>query len=413
MPKLQEQYIERRKLVEQSKGLIDAAEKESRGLNSEEQDKFDKIFADIERLHKDIENGEKQLQIERSIADEVAKDEEIQDKIKGGKGTDKEKRAAILQDAARSYIMTGEIPKECYTEWRALQSGSDTKGGYLVLPEQFVNQLIKFVDDILVVRQLATVFKVPKADSLGAPSLDTDPDDANWTTELQTGSEDSNMAFGKRELHPHPFAKRIKISEQLIQQSVMNVESIVVQRLGYKFNLTEEKGYLTGNGSQQPLGLFTADAQGISTGRDVSTDNTTTSITFDGLMNAKYNLKSQYQTAASTRWLFHRDAVKQIAKLKDGEGQYIWQPSVTVGSPDVILGVGVVQSENAPSTFTTGLYVGLIWDMSFYWIADALDMKIKRLVELYAETDQVGLIGRKASDGMPVLEEAFTRVTLA
>jgi len=73
----------------------------------------------------------------------------------------------------------------------------------------------------------------------------------------------------------------------------------------------------------------------------------------------------------------------------------------------------ISMSEYAPSTLTTGLYVGILGDFSNYWIADALDMQVQRLVELYAEANQVGFIGRLETDGMPVLEEAFSRVKLA
>jgi HK97 family phage major capsid protein len=99
--------------------------------------------------------------------------------------------------------------------------------------------------------------------------------------------------------------------------------------------------------------------------------------------------------------------------LKDGESRYLWQESVRVGEPDRLLGIPTFMSEYAPNTFTTGLYVGILGDFSFYWYADALLFEIQRLEELYAETGQVGLIGRLESDGMPVLEEAFVRVTLA
>jgi HK97 family phage major capsid protein len=125
----------------------------------------------------------------------------------------------------------------------------------------------------------------------------------------------------------------------------------------------------------------------------------------------KYSLKPQYQKTAE--WLFHRDALKQIRKLKDGNGQYLWMTGITAGAPDMILDRPVNQSEYAPNTFTTGLYVGLLGDLRFYWIADSLDLQIQRLVELYAETNQVGFIGRLECDGMPVLEEAFARVKLA
>ena len=168
---------------------------------------------------------------------------------------------------------------------------------------------------------------------------------------------------------------------------------------------------MTGSAAQQPLGVFTASANGISTGRDVSTGNTTTAMTFDGLIEAKYGLKGNYWPRA--RWIFHRDAMKTIAKLKDGEGQYIWRESVRVGEPDRLLGMPIMMSEYAPNTFTTGLYVGILGDFASYWIADALSMQIQRLVELYAETNQVGFIGRLETDGMPVLEEAFSRVKLA
>jgi len=392
--------------IAEARSILDVVEAEKRELTSEDNAKYDTIMADVDNITKTIEAEERQLELERSLAEATA--EEVEER---GNSEVVESSMEILEAAARSYLLTGEIDQRAEAEWRALQAGSDTQGGYLVMPEQFVERLIKAVDDAVIIRQMATTFQIPKAASLGAPALDNDPADADWTTELATGSEDSTMSFGKRNLHPHPFAKRIKLSNTFLRSGMMNPENLVMARLAYKFGITEEKGFMTGTGDGQPLGIFTASAQGISTSRDVSTDNTTTSITFDGLINNLYSLKVQHQANAS--WIFHRDAVKQIAKLKDGEGQYIWRPSVVEGRPDTILGRPLMQSEYAPNTFTTGLYVGCVGDFSNYWIADALDMQVKRLGELYAETDQTGFIGRKESDGMPVLEEAFSRVTLA
>jgi HK97 family phage major capsid protein len=206
------------------------------------------------------------------------------------------------------------------------------------------------------------------------------------------------------------LAKRIKISNTLIRK-VPNSEALVRGRLVYKFGITEEKAYLTGSGAGQPLGIFTAHTDGIPTSRDVSTDNTTTAVTVDGLINAKYALKMQYWARA--RWMAHRDFYKMVAKLKDGDGQYLWRESARDGEPDRLLGLPAAMSEYAPSTFTTGQYVGAVGDFSTYWIADSLSMSMQRLVELYAETNQVGIIGRLESDGQPTLPEAFARVKLA
>jgi len=218
------------------------------------------------------------------------------------------------------------------------------------------------------------------------------------------------MDFGKRELSPHPLAKYIKVSRKLLRTSAFDIEGLVRDRLAYKHAVPQENAFLNGSGSGQPLGVFTASNDGISTGRDVSTGNTDTAMTFDGLKEAKYTMKGQYWPRV--RWVFHRDGVKQISKLKDGEGQYIWQASVVAGDPDRLLSFPTHMSEYAPNTFLSGNYVGILGDFSFYWIVDALDMEIQRLVELYAASNQIGFIGRMECDGMPVLEEAFVRVTL-
>ena len=297
-------------------------------------------------------------------------------------------------------------------EHRALQKDSDTIGGYLSAPQEFFAQLIQAVDDAVFMRTISNVLPtLTTAESLGAPSLDNDPADPIWTTEIGTGDEDSTMSFGKRELNPHPLAKLIKISKTLLRRSTIGAEQIVRDRLAYKFSTVMENTFLNGSGSNQPLGVFTASANGISTGRDVSTGNTTTAMTFDGLQEARFNLKTQHRKNSS--WIFHRDGVKQLATIKDGDGRYIWQQSTLTDEPDTLFARPIHESEFSPNTFTTGLYVGIIGDFSFYWIVDALTLTVQVLTELYAAANQNGYIGRLESDGMPVLEEAFTRVKLA
>jgi HK97 family phage major capsid protein len=134
----------------------------------------------------------------------------------------------------------------------------------------------------------------------------------------------------------------------MLRQAVIGAEQLVIHRLGYKFAVSQEKAFLTGTGVNQQLGVH-AIASGISTDRDVSTGNTTTAIGFDGLIEAKFSIKSQYWRNAT--WLFHRDAIKGISKLKDGQGQYLWSQSVREGEPDRILGMPMVVSEFVPNTF--------------------------------------------------------------
>lgn len=417
MTKLMELREEKGRLVAQSRAIMDKAGAEKRALTSEERATWDAHYARLDEINDEVSREERQAAMEREVAERVLADKDKDKEKRGGGDTDRDVLNATL--AFRNWLQGKQLmamPEEQRAaiqamEARALQADSQTAGGYISAPEQFVNSLIKFVDDLVFIRGLATTIRVTNAQSIGAPSLDTDIADSNWTSEIATGSEDSSMAFGKRELHPHPLAKRIKVSNKLLRSAVQNVEDLVMQRMGYKMALTEEKAFLTGTGAQQPLGVFTASNLGISTSRDVSTDNSATAFTADGLINALYSLKSAYQAKAV--WIFHRDAVKMARKLKDGNGQYLWQPGLAAGQPDMILSRPFRMSEHAPNTFTTGLYVGIVGDFSYYWIVDALNMQMQRLVELYAETNQTGYIGRAEVDGMPVLEEAFARVKLA
>ena len=395
-----ELLAKRAALIAQARGMVEKAEVETRDFSTEEQTNYDAIFADIAKLDVKIENIRKLGTVEPN---EFRSSEAI--RPEGDRDTatvDAEKQSRAMA----AYMRTGAVSPEL----RALQADSDVAGGFMTTPQQFINRLIKAIDNQVFIRQWATPNLVATAQSLGMPYLANDPDDADWTSELGTGNLDSAMSFGKRELFPHPLAKRIKISNKLLRLNP-DVEQLAIDRLAYKFAVSFEKAAMTGSGASRPLGVFTASADGISTGRDVSTDNTTTAFTADGLKNAKYSLKGAYWPRA--KWLFHRDAVKMLAKLKDAQNRYLWQASVQLGQPDMLEGVPLFTSEYAPNTFTAALYVGMIADFSYYHTADALDFGIQRLNELYAESNQTGFIGRLESDGMPVLEEAFVRVKLA
>lgn len=412
--KIRELLQQRAGLINEARCVLERAEGENRDLNAEERQQYDRLLDDANGLSDRAQRLERQ----------AALDEELEREPEGGHREPPEGRggqpgetpeAREEERAARAFAawLTGEEVRGedlQLLEQRALSVGTSTEGGELVPPEQFVRRLIQAVDDRVYIRQWATKIPIVGAQSLGAPSLDADPADSDWTTEIQTGSEDSSMLFGKRTMTPNPLAKRIKVSNRLLRLAASS-EDIVRMRLAYKFAVSQEKAFLTGDGNGKPLGVFVASASGIPAGRDVSADNTTTAVTFDGLMNAKYALKGAYWDRA--RWLYHRDVLKTIAKIKGGDGQYVWRESTRQGEPDRLLGIPVFMSEFSPSTMTAGNYVGILGDFSNYWIADDLALRIQRLNELYAETAQTGFIGRMELDGAPVLGEAFVRVKLA
>lgn len=413
MKRVLELKNKRAKAVADARAMLDAAQAQGRDLDGQDEERWNALMEEADKLQRQIEREERMAGLEADLVDadeEGEEDDGLPLARRAAAAVNVERREVGTPEelAFRAYLTRGLLGMRPQ-ERRALQVDQDSKGGFLA-HKTFVTDLIKAVDDEVFVRQLATVYPVADATSLGAPKLEADPDDADWTAEIKTGNEDSAMEFGERELVPHPLAKRMKVSRTLLRK-VPNAEALVRGRLAYKFGVTMEKAYLLGNGQNKPLGLFVANSKGISTNRDISAGNAATAIQGDGLINAKFALKAAYQMAAV--WMFHRDAVAQITKLKDGDGQYMWLPSLREGEPDRLLGRPMYMSEYVPNTFTSQQYVGLFGDLRYYWIADSLMFELQRLDELYAETNQVGMIGRWESDGMPVLEEAFARVKLA
>ena len=414
---------QRASLLAQARALNDKADSESREMTSEEDTQYQTIMTDVRKLNSKVE---RQRELDAEERREAAADAAAQaaGREVGTESPENRSDVDLRMDGFRAWAQRGSAMAmqvdgdafRAYNEWQGPQQralsmgGGGETGGYLVVPTELAATIIQELDNDVFIRRYATVETLDNAVNLGVPTLESDPGDFEWTTELGTGNEDNQMRFGRRDFNPQPVAKRAKISRTLLHRSSRPVEQVLRDRLFYKLGVTQEKAFLTGDGVGKPLGLFTASNDGIPASRDVSAGNTASAFTFDGLINAKYALTAAFRREA--RWVFHRDSVSILAKIKDGDGRYIWRVSEREGEPDMLLGHPYDESEYAPNTFTTGLRVGLFGNFRYYWIVDSTLMSILRLEELYAETHQVGFIIRVEADGMPVMANAFARVTL-
>ena len=153
------------------------------------------------------------------------------------------------------------------------------------------------------------------------------------------------------------------------------------------------------DGSGKATGIFAATG-GAQTG---VTAASSTAITADELIDLFYSLKSPYRRKAV--WVMNDSTFKAIRKLKDNQGQYLWQPSLTAGTPDTILNRPVYTSGFMP-TLATGNKTILFGDLGYYWVADREGRSFKRLNELYAPTGQVGFLTSQRVDGKLILPEA-------
>ena len=210
---------------------------------------------------------------------------------------------------------------------------------------------------------------------------------------------ESDDSFGQVSIGAYKLGTMIKVSEELLNDSVFDLQSYITREFARRIGSREEEAFFTGNGTGKPLGILAATG-GAETG---ITAASATAVTADELIDLYYSLRSPYRRNAV--WTLNDSTVKAIRKLKDGNGQYLWQPGITAGAPDMILGRPVRTSTYMPE-IAAGAKTIAFGDFSYYWIADRQGRSFKRLNELFAATGQVGFLASQRVDGKLVLPEA-------
>ncbi|MCG8351143.1 MAG: phage major capsid protein [Chloroflexales bacterium] len=284
---------------------------------------------------------------------------------------------------------------------KALQADADTAGGYL-LGVALVDELLQAEQQISAMRRLCRVLPPTRTGTVTVPIQRTRFSDAEWTTELEIGSEETLTPYGARVLRPYPLARWVKASNTFIRQPLGEQASI--DALAEALAVPSEAAFLTGSGQQQPLGLLTASANVP----QVTTASAGT-LTAADLKRWLFRLPGSYQATATI--LCHVDFMAMAAVLDDG--------SLDVRR-DSVLGYPVAFSDQFPSagtdptSLTTGASLAVVGDFARgYWIQDYELPLIQRLDELFAETNETALLARVETDAQPVVTDAFRILTVA
>jgi len=220
---------------------------------------------------------------------------------------------------------------------------------------------------------------------------------ASWVDEEGTIPE-SDDTFGQVSIGAHKLATMIKVSEELLNDAAFDLENYIAREFARRIGAKEEEAFLVGDGVGKPTGILHATG-----GAEIGVVTAGATITMDEILDLFYSLKSPYRRNAV--FVMNDATAKAIRKLKDDNGQYIWQPSVQAGQPDTLLNCPVRTSAQMP-TIASGAKVIAFGDFSYYWIADRQGRTFKRLNELYAATGQVGFIATQRVDGKLILPEA-------
>ena len=360
-------------------------------LSVEDDAKYADMEKEFDALTKEINRFDRKEAIENELNKPVntpivTKPVNGDEEDKPGRGSKNYKKS--FWNAMRSKTVRPEVTD-------ALQVGTDTEGGYLV-PDEFEKTLIESLEEENIFRKLATVIKTSSGDRK-IPVV-ASKGSASWVDEegLIPESDDS---FGQVSIGAYKLGTLIKVSNELLNDSVFNLEAYISKEFGRRCGAKEEDAFFNGNGTGKPTGILDA-TYGAITG--VTTD-AVDKITADEIIDLFYSLKAPYRKRAV--WVLNDSTVKAIRKLKDGNGNYLWQPALTEGTPDTILGRPVYTSAYMPS-IAAGARTVIFGDLSYYWVADRQGRTFKKLSELYATTDQTGFMATQRVDGKLILREA-------
>ncbi len=396
MKKILELREKRAKAWEAAKAFLDSKRGGDGLLSAEDTAAYEKMEQEVVDLGKEIERLERQAAIDAELNKPVS--EPITNKPNNN--PDGEEKKGRATDKYKKTFWNAMRRKNFYDVENALQVGTDSEGGYLV-PDEFEHTLVEALEEENFFRSIATVIRTSSGDRK-IPVVAT-KGTASWIDE-EGAYPESDDSFGQVSIGAYKVATMLKVSDELLNDSVFDLEAYISKEFGRRIGAKEEEAFFTGDGKGKPTGIFNA-AGGASDGVTTAAAG----ITFDDVMDLFYAVKSPYRKKAV--WVLNDTTVKALRKLKDNNGNYIWQPSVQAGQPDMILNRPYHTSAYVPEV-AAGAKVMAFGDFSYYWIADRQGRSFKRLNELFAANGQVGFLASQRVDGKLILSEAVKTMAI-
>lgn len=381
----------RNKLVGMMDTFLDTHTTDKGTLSAEDDKTYKDMETEVAQLTDSIHRMERREEIEAELSKPTSKPltgkpmKADGDKTATtGRASDEYKKA-LLQAMRTNFRQVSNV----------LQEGIDPQGGYLV-PDEYDKRLIDILTEENVMRTLGTNITTSGEHKINIAA--TKPA-AAWIEEGGTLTF-GDATFDQIILDAHKLHVAIKVTEELLYDNAFNLENYILTQFGKALSNAEEDAFINGTGVGQPLGIL-AETGGAQVG---VTSASSTKVTADEIINLVYSLKRPYRKNAV--FLANDVCVAELRKLKDNNGQYLWQPSLQAGEPDRVLGYKIYTSPYFPVPTAGGTAVAF-GDFSYYNIGDRGTRSFAELKELFAGNGMIGFVAKERVDGKLVLPEAI------
>jgi HK97 family phage major capsid protein len=403
---LKQVLTDRRNMVfEQEKALAQRAADEQRSFTGEEDRQWRELDAEVDALDARIKDTIAGEQRAKDLADSM---ENLGRARAAGGGRPGSAVAVLDHDTELRRFLTGEtrsyelrLPMNAAERAQLMLSRAERRSiltDNVPIPETFIAQLYSYIVDTSSIRQASPrVFSGTSGEPLTVPRS-TAEGSAVWVAEGAPLSE-SDPTLDAVTLNSHKVGKIVEVSSEMLADEGFDLTGFIAESAGRNIGIATDKAYLDGTGVGQPLGLLrtaTVAIVGTGTGGDVGYPSDGPYAGADALISLFHSVLPGYRVNAS--WLMNDATVKETRKLKDLSGRYLWEPALTAGDPDRILGKPVYSDPNMPEFAASNNSIAF-GDFGGYWIRDVSPVRFERSDDYRFGTDMVSFRTLFRTDG--------------
>lgn len=415
---LQEQ---RGRLVTQAREALDEIKNNTDEARAAELEaRHDAIMADFDKVEANIAREERQAAIEARLEEARAKQRpnlggsEARGQEEPGKVSYRDAFVALARAGFDDRELSAELRsvlKEGVTkiEGRAQTAGTTTAGGYTVPTD-----LAATIDKTLKMwgpmydEAICTVLNTSSGNAIDFPTVDDTSVAVAKHTEAGAMTDDGGVdaTFGKMTLNAFAYdTEWVQISMELLQDSAVDIEQFIGELLGERLARRVNTELTTGDGTGDPNGIVTASAAG-------KVAASTTAFTADEIIDLFHSVDPAYRASPKARFMFSDPVLAAIRKLKDGDGNYLWQMGdVRTGAPGTLLGQPYSVNQAMSSTFTASNKLIVFGDFSKYYVRKVGSPVVGVRREYY--WPNIGLAGIVRLDGDLIQSGAVKHLALA
>lgn len=277
-------------------------------------------------------------------------------------------------------------------EQRALSAGQGSAGAF-VIGSTLVGSLERNMLAFGGVEQVADEMVTDNGEGISWPTADDTSNEGEMLGENTATGSDEDPTLAQVKWAAYEFSsKALKVPVRLLEDAPNTFADTLGEMLGERLGRAKNRKFTSGTGANQPKGIVTCATLGV-------TAASATAIAADEIIELEHSVDPAYRDQPGSGWMMHDNILLHIRKLKDGSGQYLWQPGLALGIPDRMLGRLLSINQHMDSAVATTNKTILFGAMKKYKVRRVRQVIVLRLKERAAEYRQEWFLAFVRADG--------------